>query len=278
MPSPFPGMDPWLEQHWGDVHTSIVTYCRDHIQRSLPRDLRARVEERVYLEDEDWSKARQIIPDVHVVEYPHAGPRRAEDGGVATLVPTEPIVMVLEEEPVTERFIEIRDFSSGGRLVTVIEVLSVTNKETGRGRELYLKKRDELDAAGVHLVEIDLLRQGEPVEIYPRASFRGGDTPYFITVYRQQTVTSRRHEFRQVRCEMYPATFQTRLPVIRIPLRPGDEDVLLDIQQLVNDAYDRGGYDILDYSQPPKPPLREVDAAWVAEWVKGQGGRMKAEG
>lgn len=48
MKSPFPGMDPYLEAYWGDVHQRLVMYLSDAIQVNLPVDLRSRVEERVF--------------------------------------------------------------------------------------------------------------------------------------------------------------------------------------------------------------------------------------
>ncbi|MBW3539589.1 MAG: DUF4058 family protein [Planctomycetes bacterium] len=266
MPSPIPGMDPWLEQHWGDVHTSIVTYCRDRLQRALPRDLRARVEERVYLEYEEGANGRHVIPDVRVVEYPRSGPPRQASAGVATLVPTEPIVVIRRNEPLTERFIEIRDFSTGGRLITVIEVVSPTNKERGRGQDLYVQKRNELEAARVHLVEIDLLREGERLDPAPRQGLPATrDCPYLVTAIRCVEDPS------ELRCEVYPASMRERLPVIKVPLRATDEDVLLDLQAVLDDAYDRGGYDILDYRQPPVPPLSPQDEEWAHSVLSARG-------
>jgi len=49
MKSPFPGMDPYLETRWGDVHTSLVTYARDQVQPQMPRALHVPVEEHIGL-------------------------------------------------------------------------------------------------------------------------------------------------------------------------------------------------------------------------------------
>src|SRR3989442_989322 len=118
MKSPFPGMDPYLQQHWRDVHTSLVTYARDQLQGGLPADLVARVEERVYLEREGETD-RSFYPDVHVVERPQ------RDGAViaaqADVELAEPVIVRFRDEPVTERFIEIRDARSGNRVITAIE-------------------------------------------------------------------------------------------------------------------------------------------------------------
>ena len=63
MPSPFPGMDPFLEAHWGDIHAALSIYARDQLQQRLPNDLVASVEEYVVLACEDpiegWSKPQR---------------------------------------------------------------------------------------------------------------------------------------------------------------------------------------------------------------------------
>ncbi len=264
MPSPFPGMDPWLEQHWGDVHTRLVTYCSDHLQGALPRDLRARVEERVFLEweEESESTGRQVVPDVRIVEYPRSGPART--GAVAVLEP-KPVMRIKPfDEPTTERFIEIRDFSTGGRLITVIEVVSPSNKKRGQSRDSFLRKRVELHEARVSLVEIDLLRGDHSLDLVPRGELRDDyHTPYLVTISREEET-----------CRMYEVCsvpLEERLPVLGIPLRPGEPDALLDLQAVLNDAYDRGGYDIIDYRKPPKPPLDGEAADWADQLLKRQG-------
>lgn len=151
MNSPFPGMDPYLEQHWLDIHHSLVTYARDQIQVSLPRDLLARVEERVCVEADD-GPTRNIHPDVRVVEHP-APLNARESGGVAVVEEVEaPALIELDDEPITEGFIKITDTTSG-KVVTVIEVLSLTNKLPGEGQQLYRQKQKELNAAGTSLTD-----------------------------------------------------------------------------------------------------------------------------
>lgn len=83
MPSPFPGMDPYLERHWGDVHTRLITYASDQLQKILPRDLRARVEERVVVAQ--WDRTRSLFPDVRVIET-RPGSGRASRGGTVAAV------------------------------------------------------------------------------------------------------------------------------------------------------------------------------------------------
>src|SRR5262249_46901068 len=175
MKSPFPGMDPYLERHWGDVHQALVTYIRDQLQASLPEGLRARMQERVYIESPDWR--HEYYPDVRVIERPRdvsiggatavaepAVVTQAEDGFPA---PAEPIVIRLDQEPVTEGYIEIVDVKSGHRVITTIEVLSPSNKHVGDGQRLFLQKREDMKSAGVNIVEIDLLRGGDRVLMVP---------------------------------------------------------------------------------------------------------------
>jgi hypothetical protein len=157
MDSPFPGMDPYLESHCGDVHTRIVMYVCDQIQEELPSDLVARVEESVTVDMAEES--RMVAPDVLVSETP-AAEMIPKTSGAATVA--EPLV-VLEEVPQTARHVKIVDLSHGEQVVTVIEVLSPTNKMTMAGREEYRRKQREYILAGVNLVEIDLLRRGQHV-------------------------------------------------------------------------------------------------------------------
>ena len=147
-------MDPYLEQHWRDVHQSLVTYIRDALQPALPADLIARTEERIYVES-NRVDLREIYPDVRVIEdVASAGGSIAVIGGVVAIA--EPIVFHLRDEPVTEGYVQIID-ASGGRVVTVVEVLSLANKLQGEGMRLYQQKQKELSAASVGLVEVDLL-------------------------------------------------------------------------------------------------------------------------
>ena len=266
MPSPFPGMDPYLEQFWRDIHARCIIYAADQLQARLPGDLRARVEERVFVEPA-LGAARSVYPDIRVVE---------RGRGAATSTPSEsgpavaePLVIYLSDEPVTERYIDIIDVGSGRRVVTVIEMLSLSNKVPGEGQELYRRKQRELIDGHVNLVEIDLLRAGDRVlsvgfsHIPP--AYR---TPYQICVYRAAVA--------QPRYEVYRVPLQERLPVISIPLRPTDADVPLDLQALLDQCYHNGGYDEdIDYSADPEPPLNAEDAHWADVLLRQTGRRER---
>ena len=261
--SPFPGMDPYLEEYWGDVHHAIITYTRDALQGTLPADLKARVEERLVVERFD-EPSRPIFPDVKIVERAEAARRRDENaGGVALLVESEveidaPILIEETEsnaDPTTEGFIEIVDRTAGHRVVTVIELLSPSNKIAGTGRRAYLKKQDELRLAGVSLVEIDLLRVGERVWPFPIERLAPKDRSLYQACVRRAWFP-KRYEF-------YRLPLRSRLPKLPIPLRQTDQDTRVDLQAILEQAYRNGRYDDIDYTRELDPPLAVEDARWL---------------
>jgi hypothetical protein len=264
MPSPFPGMDPYLEAHWGDVHTRIITYSTEQLQMRLPKELRARVEERVYVEAED-AQTRNVFPDVRIYERrrPVRDSKSRSGDESAALAVAEPLVIPIDHEPITERFIEIREAGTGGRIITVIEFLSHSNKYRGKGRKLYLQKQRELRAAGVNSVEVDLLRGGQYTLAVPEAYLPPEyQTPYRVCVWRAA---------HPLQYEVYRAPLRERLPSIKTPLRQSDEDVCLELQPLIDRAYDTGAYDDIDYSRAPRPRLAKRDAAWAGELLRARG-------
>lgn len=259
MPSPFPGMDPFLEFHWGDVHTSLTTYARNQLRTQLPTGLVARVEEMLHLQDEDASGNGLAKPDVQVVERPPQPVIKTATNPSTTLAAV-PVVVPLSK-PWTERWVEIRDTHSN-RLVTAIEFLSLGNKHSPRQREAFRKKQDALLSAGVNLVEIDLIRRGgwtitAPEDDVPDACAY----PYRLCVLRAHA---------PLQAELYPAPLMSPLPAMSIPLRTDDADVALDLQALVNSAWDDGQYDTINYALDPRPSFRPDDDAWIehviAEW------------
>jgi hypothetical protein len=260
MNSPFPGMDPYLEQHWGDVHHSLVTYARDQLQAVLPGDLRARMQERVVVETGNGT-VRTVYPDVRVVkEGPTDVGTLAAVGGVAV---AEPLLINLPDEPMTEGFIEIIDVSTGNRIITVIEFLSLAHKTHGPGQDLYLQKQREIIEGRVSLVEIDLLRGGQRVLYVPEwklpLAYR---TPYRVCV---------RRGWRAFEAEVYRLPLREPLPAIRIPLRETDADAPLNLQALVDLAYRNGRYDTLEYTTDPDPPLDPADAGWADALLREKG-------
>ncbi|HZK82640.1 MAG TPA: DUF4058 family protein [Humisphaera sp.] len=262
--SPFPGMDPYLESHWGDVHHRLVMYAADVLQEQLPDALLARVEERVFVESDDgWN--RNVFPDVRIVEQ-NASTNQfqpsVEPGSVAL---AEPLVVLVPHESLSEGFIEIRDASSGNQIVTVIEVLSAANKAGANGTQEYRRKQQEILSGRTNLVEIDLLRRGKRVTAVPLATIPPSHrTTYHVCVKRGW----RGDEF-----EIYRVPFRERLPIIPIPLRRTDPDVAIDLQAVLDKAYWNGRYGAIDYRDDPDPPLDGDDAKWADELLRREGRR-----
>lgn len=226
--NPFPGMNPWLERSWADVHQAMVTYARDQLRPKLPPGLAARMQDRVFVDCAD--------------EQGHH----------------------VRSDPIRESYLELIDTAGGGRVVTVIEVLSHANKSGGEGQRLYLQKQRELREAGVSLVEIDLLRAGKRVtNAPPERLSRELRTPYQVC-----TLRGERPEI----AEVYAVGLRDRIPAVRVPLRSTDPDVPLDIQSLVDQAYENGDYDLtIRYGEDPEPPLGPEDAAWADELLRSKG-------
>jgi hypothetical protein len=263
MKSPFPGMDPYLEEHWLDVHTKLVAYCADALNGGLPDELIARTEERIAIES-DGEDFGSVIPDVSLFAYGKIERLADQEGmgGTAVLAPYRLSALV---EPITERFIEIIDVD-GRRLVTVIEFVSPTNKR-GRGLEEFVAKRDELLEGGVNFVEIDLTRTGNwrkllaPQRCPPAKA---------VSTYRATIRTPREPGV----AYLQPIYLRHPLPVLRIPLRPKDSPFELALQPLLEEAYKNGRYErTIDYTQPPNPPLEPEAQAWANQLLKEAGRR-----
>ncbi len=266
MRSPFPGMDPYLEMHWRDVHTALMIYARDAIQDRLPGDLLARVEEGVSIDLGD--DLRGAAPDVQVVETPTSIPSAPELEESLTAV-AEPLVVPVSL-PHTERHITIVDAGSGNRVVTAIEFLSPTNKIPGPDRQRYLRKQQDYLDGRVNLVEVDLIRSG----IFTLAVPEWGINQQFRSTYQICVRRSSRPD----EAEVYRAPLRERLPIIRIPLRPKDRDVPLDLQDLIDQCYRRGRYAAIDYTNDPVPLLSLPDARWADELLRAAGLRQEGEG
>lgn len=259
MPTPFPGMDPYLERRglWEEVHTRLNVAIADVLGPRVRPHYRVGVERRVYVVTDTQEKLAGK-PDV-LVFAPHATPI----GTLTMAAPASPMLQVGElpmPEEVIERFLEIRDVETG-EVITTIELLSPTNKLTRDGREEYERKRMKVLGSRTHLVEIDLLRAGEPFPIYLKGNGHEGD--YRIVVSRAPQRPS---------ADIYVFTVRDPIPDIPIPLRAGEGEPLLPLNQVLHDLYDRASFDMaVDYRQPPEPPLRETDVAWAAELLQRVG-------
>lgn len=271
MPSPFPGMDPYLEDPglWPDVHHRLITVASDLLTEQLRPKYYVRIEERVYVSDGHDPGRRVIAPDIRVVSRSagslrsagaHSRRTAAETEGAVTVV--EPLeVTTLIEDQIHEPRIEVID-REGRQVVAVIEVLSPTNKVPGaRGRNSYEQKRSEIMCSSSHFIEVDLLRDGEgfpPYEALPPHDYRVHLSP----------------AQRRPRGLIWAIRLEQRLPVIPVPLRDNDPDACLDLQEIMDATYDRAAYDLeLDYRADPRPPLKSDQAQWAHRLLREKGVR-----
>ncbi len=264
MANPFPGMNPYLESptFWRGVHSRFIVYASEIIQNQVRPRYRVDVEERVYIE----TSQRHIYPDITIVKPIQTRP--ASETLVAVLEYDAPAALLtVTDEPVHEPYLVIVERDSG-KVVTIIEVLSHSNKTPGdEGYRLYRLKQQEILQSDVNLVEIDLLRAGEYVLAPPEGAVREKfkSWHYFVSIRQVKTFPT---------FALYPITVRQRLPRIFIPLAPEDEKVaVLDLQAIIDRCYEAGAYDdFIDYhSDPPPPAFAPEDAAWIDELLKGKG-------
>ncbi|MEQ1825387.1 MAG: DUF4058 family protein [Pirellula sp.] len=256
MTSPFPGMDPFIEnQKWEDFHTSFMSAIRDALVPSVRPKYVVDVEKRVYLERIDpVAPVQTLVADAAIYHrFDHLTPSGPTGAGTAlasepSIVPKVCTIPYFEEH--RETFITIRR-GSPSEVVTVIELLSPTNKRKGtEGREQYLEKVHALMKTKASLVELDLLRGGERSTV---SNPPPGD--YFALVSKPKP---------RPLAEVYGWAWNDRLPRILIPLSIEDPDVPLDLQAVFDLVYDRAGYDYsINYQLPVSPAFAEPDARYV---------------
>lgn len=257
MPSPFPGMDPYLEapELWAGVHQWLISQIGIQLMPKLRPAYVAWLESRVEVGPAGEKPTSSQYPSESIATpLERAVWQRIRSNGTAPLELDTEINLKM-----TIAAIHIRR-ASDQRTVTVIEVLSPINKRPGNeAYYAYRRKRAALLETNVHLVEIDLLRSGERVpmvEPLPPA-------PYFIIVGRAD---------RRPRCEVWPTALSDPLPAIPIPLLEGDPDIWLELGKVLDTIYDAGGYDmLLDYACSPPGPLSEKDSAWLNRLLGEQG-------
>ncbi len=261
MPSPFPGMAPYLEhpEIFPGLHDRLIAYLSEALQPVLPSPYFADLGRRSWIEVSE----RYIGPDVNLLRRRDADQDApGGNGGAATAVRTaaRPLVIHIPHDERREPFVEI--YAGRGknrRLVTSIEVLSPSNKKPGHeSRELYLRKQRELLQSRVNLVEIDLLRGGEHTTAVPhdRLVAKTGPFDYHVCIH---------HFHNWEDYLVYPVQLEEPLPTVGVPLLPGDGEVTVDLQAVFARSYDTGPYPReIDYLQDrPEPPLTAKQARWV---------------
>lgn len=239
MPSPFPGMDPYLEhpELWPGVHHRLIVAIADLLSVGVRPKYSVSLEVRMY-------------------ELNRESPVKSE---VAVASPTKPINVTLPM-PITVRqgYLEVKEVASR-EVVTALEILSPANKRTGKGRDVYLAKRERILDSKTNFVEIDLLRSGEPMPILNK----GISSDYRILASRGD---------RRPQADLYAFDLQNRISSFVLPLRSQDSEPVIDIQALLNNIYDVGGYDLkIDYAREPIPPLSEENSAWADAILRERG-------
>jgi hypothetical protein len=253
MPSPFPGMDPYLEQpiFWSSFHSRLIVAIADALAPQLRPKYYIEVETRSYSshEEEDIFVG---IPDAVVLSssVPTQLSAPISSSSAATQVRPKRVTLPMPVE-VTERYLEVRELGTDA-LVTVIELLSPKNKRKGEGREAYEAKRSRVLASLSHLIEIDLLRGSEPMQMKGNT----GKTDYRILVSRSE---------QRPLADLYDFSLHDEIPSFPLPLKPEDDEPIAHLQEIFVGVYERAGYDLrLDYQEnPPPPALSESDLNWL---------------
>jgi Protein of unknown function (DUF4058) len=255
MPSPFPGMNPYLEQEdaWHDFHERFIPLVATILGGQLRPRYIVKIDEHVYVH-EMTEKSRRLVGRADISLNKGLGARAPEPAlrtaaGVLE-APTRVRLPAVDRERLS--YLEIRD-RRNRELVTVIELLSPVNKQPGPDREQYLAKRMELLNGPVHLVEIDLLRGGPPMPADERP-----DCAYSVLVSRVE---------RRLDAEFWPILLREPLPEIPVPVRSPDPDAHLDLQEVLNRLYDDAGYADYIYEGTPRPKLSDDDAKWAQQFV-----------
>jgi hypothetical protein len=258
MPSPFPGMNPYLEhpELWPEVHHRLISAIAIAIAPPIRPKYRVAIEKRTYLSNGEES-VLVGIPDVSVISQKSTTSQTPSTTTLPTQSESVTVTLPMPEE-VREGYLEIREVATG-LVVTVIEVLSPTNKRPGKGREAYEQKRREVLSSPTHLVEIDLLRAGKPMPILSETP----QTDYRILVGRRS---------RRPLAQLYAFSVQQEIPKFDLPLQSGDTEPLVDLQSLLVEIYEQAGFDLaIDYSLEPVQLLQEEDKAWADALLREKG-------
>lgn len=260
MPSPFPGMDPWLEdtEVFPNLHERLTIAIQDALNAAMPAGYVAITRNRVWVDPE---LARE--PDVAL--YGRDRPPTELPAGAISLTGLVAIGQRRKSDPIEEPYLEILS-GRGKRLVTAVEVVSLSNKRAGReGRKSYQEKQEEYALAGVNLVEIDLLRRGPHITATPLARLRRklGSFEYHVSV----VVAGDPPTYHAAGIRL-----ADRLPRIGVPLDSGVPEVAIDLQPMLDQAYDRSRYtELFSYRDPPDPPLTPEQQAWAEGLLRAKG-------
>jgi hypothetical protein len=255
MPSPFPGMDPYLEQSafWSSFHSRLIVAIADYIAPQIMPKYYIEVETRTYSESAD-SELLVGIPDAVVfssVDNSSLGQNPVMDTSSVAILNRPQQVQLPTRVEVKERYLEVRELGTDA-VITAIELLSPTNKRTGKGRVAYEEKRQQILDSKSHFIELDLLRNEPPILM------TGNDLNW------DYRILVSRSEQRPI-ADLYGFMLPEPIPIFPLPLKPEDKELAIDLQSILNGVYERAGYRFrIDYRQPVPPPvLPQADREWV---------------
>ncbi|MBD2197025.1 MULTISPECIES: DUF4058 family protein [Calothrix] len=259
MASPFPGMNPYLENplFWSEIHNLLIAAIFRKLNPQLRPKYKVAIEKRIY-QTIDEDSLLVGVADVAVQNTQQKSSLEPTNIAVASPSIAAVTVDVPMPETVKETYLEVRDVATQ-EVVTIIEILSPKNKRPGEGRNAYTKKRLQVLGSYTNLVEIDLLRDGKPIQQLQNNL----QTDYRILVSRAT---------KRPKADLYPFNLPDSIPSFLLPLREGDTEPLVDIQTLISELYDEGNYDlVIDYSQEPVPGISPENLAWLDEVLKEKG-------
>jgi hypothetical protein len=262
-------MDPYLERRglWEEIHTDLISGIRHFLIPLLRPKYRVAIEQRTYLSlvspalppPLPYPKGKMAgKPDVMITAPGRVAVAEPLALAEAVFDPPMPGELPMPEE-IIERYLEIRDTTTQ-EVITAIEILSPTNKIDKEGRQQYERKRLNVLGSATSLVEIDLLRGGQPfaMRLLDQSSAQPSD--YRIVISRS---------WQRPSADLYLFSVRQPIPAFLIPLRPGEQEPVLPLNRLLHDLYDAGGFDmVIDYTQPPDPPLSAQDAAWAMQQMQ----------
>jgi hypothetical protein len=258
MPSPFLGMNPYLEHpdFWFDFHNRAIVALANTLTPKLLPKYRVTTDKRIY-EVRGLNALLIGRPDV-LVQRSRTPTVSASANVAVTPPPVQPVkVNIPMPEEVREAYLEVKDAATK-EVVTVVEILSPANKQY-EGRQKYEKKRFSVLESSTNLVEIDLLRAGEPLATF-------GDnyqSHYRILVSRATT--------RPI-ADLYLFNLPDTIPQFPLPLRADDVEPIVNLQEILHEVYEQSGNDyFIDYNQDPEPPLSAEDYAWIDMLLREKG-------
>jgi len=259
MSHPFPGMNPYLENSalWQQIHKRLIIAIADTLSPQVRPVFIVNIKERVYRYT-NYDEELIDTSDVAVKASQSAKKSEMENFAVAGLA-VKPITVKLPiPETIRESYLEIVDINTK-EVITIIEVISPKNKRSGEGRKTYEQKRFQVLGSTSNLIEIDLLRDGESMDILD--NYIKSDYSILVSSFKQRP-----------QADLYAFNLKENIPKFPLPLYEGDKEIIVDLQELINGIYERASYDlVIDYSQEPIPALSDENKVWVDEVLKEKG-------